>query len=168
MLKVGISFVFPIYIYNFATLKKKLIMNTNRVTPELISSLKENEIFVFGSNVQGDHVGGAARYALINFGAIMGQGEGLQGKSYAIPSCVRIEVKDCRYTKPFDSAAEMTEYVKRFIEFAKEHVELHFYVTKIGCGIAGMSIADVAKVFEGCAALDNVSLPIEFWSYYQV
>ena len=147
-------------------------MNTNRITNEQIETLKSNEVFVFGSNVQGEHVGGAAKFALDNFGAIMGQGEGMQGSSYAIPSCVRIEVpfgnKIIKQTKPFDSAAEMKSYIERFIEFAKCHKELHFYVTKIGCGIAGMCISDVAKLFKGCVPLENVALPIEFWHEYGV
>jgi hypothetical protein len=141
----------------------------NRITPEQISTLQDNEIFVFGSNLQGEHVGGAALFALSQFGAIEGQGEGLQGHSYAIPSCVRL-TKDriIRFTRPFAKASEMKPYIDRFIEFAKQHGELHFLVTKIGCGIAGMPINEVAELFKGCVELDNVSLPIEFWSYYMI
>lgn len=142
-------------------------MKANRVTSENITSLNDNEIFVFGSNLQGEHVGGAAYFAFKSFGAVMGQGEGLQGRSYAIPSCVRVEVNGCRHTKPFESATDMTEYVERFSKFASKHKELHFLVTKIGCGIAGLPIDEVAKVFEVCVPLENVSLPIEFWQFYQ-
>lgn len=143
--------------------------NTNRITPEQISVLSDNEIFVFGSNVQGEHVGGAAKFAVEKFGAVMGQGEGLQGKTYAIPSCIRLtSEKNERYTRPFGSANEMLPYVDRFIEFAKQHQDLHFLVTKIGCGIAAMPIESVADVFKGCVALENVSLPIEFWECYMV
>lgn len=147
-------------------------MNKNRITPEQISLLNENEIFVFGSNIQGEHVGGAALFALIHFGAVNGQGEGLQGRSYAIPTCTRLtHSKGCcnfRFTRPFTDVSEMEQYVKRFIEFAKEHQELHFLVTKVGCGIAALPIREVAKLFKGCVELDNVSLPIEFWDCYMV
>ena len=81
----------------------------SRVTPDVITRLAPNEIFVFGSNEQGLHYGGAAKAALDNFGAIMGQGNGLQGKSYAIPSMSGLDV--------------MREYVEEFCEFAKAHPE---------------------------------------------
>ena len=139
----------------------------NRITPEQISTLQDNEIFVFGSNLQGEHVGGAALFAALKFGAENGKGEGLQGHSYAIPSCVRL-TKDriIRFTRPFAKASEMKPYIDRFIEFAKQHGELHFLVTKIGCGIAGMDVKEVADAFRGCIDLENVSLPIEFWEHY--
>ena len=121
----------------------------SRITPYHITRLGTNEIFVFGSNAQGLHYGGAAKAALENFGAIMGQGNGLQGKSYAIPSMSGIGV--------------MSKYVKEFCEFAKAHPEKHFLVTSIGCGIAGYSEADVAPLFEICRDLKNVSLPASFW-----
>lgn len=56
-----------------------------RYTEEQITTLAPNEIFVFGSNIQGYHGGGAARMALNKFGAAWGKGDGLQGQSYAIP-----------------------------------------------------------------------------------
>ena len=107
--------------------------------------------FVFGSNEQGLHYGGAAKAAVENFGAIMGQGEGLQGKSYAIPSMSGIGV--------------MGEYVKKFCEFAKAHPEKHFLVTEIGCGIAGYSVNEVAPLFECCRDVENISLPASFWDF---
>ena len=88
-----------------------------------ITALDENEIFVFGSNGGGGHFGGAAATAMNKFGAIMGQAEGLQGQSYAINTMDGIEV--------------MREQIDRFIDFAAKHPELTFYVTEIGCGIAG-------------------------------
>ena len=120
-----------------------------RITPDSITRLGANEIFVFGSNEQGLHYGGAAKAAMENFGAIMGQGNGLQGKSYAIPSMSGLGV--------------MGEYVKEFCEFAKAHPEKHFLVTPIGCGIAGFSENDVAPLFEACRDIDNISLPASFW-----
>lgn len=62
----------------------------------------------------------------------------------------------------------MKPYVDRFIEFAREHKELHFLVTKVGCGIAALPIREVAELFKGCVELDNVSLPLEFWDCYMV
>ena len=106
-------------------------------------------MFVFGSNEQGLHYGGAAKAAVENFGAIMGQGNGLQGKSYAIPSMSGLGV--------------MGEYVKEFCEFAIAHPEKRFLVTEIGCGIAGYSIGEVAPLFECCAEVKNITLPTSFW-----
>ena len=120
-----------------------------RITPDMITRLAPNEVFVFGSNEQGLHYGGAAKAAVENFGAIMGQGNGLQGKSYAIPSMSGIGV--------------MGEYVKEFCEFAKANPEKRFLVTEIGCGIAGYSIGEVAPLFECCRDVENVTLPASFW-----
>ena len=122
----------------------------SRVTPDHISRLAPNEVFVFGSNEQGLHYGGAAKVAVENFGAIMGQGNGLQGMSYAIPSMSGLGV--------------MGEYVKEFCEFAKVHPEKRFLVTEIGCGIAGYSIGEVAPLFECCVEVENVTLPASFWN----
>ena len=123
----------------------------SRITPDHITRLGANEVFVFGSNEQGLHYGGAAKAALENFGAIMGQGNGMQGKSYAIPSMGGLGV--------------MGEYVKEFCEFAKAHPEKRFLVTEIGCGLAGYSISEVAPLFEICRNIDNVSLPASFWDF---
>lgn len=123
----------------------------NRVTPEHINHLEPNEVFVFGSNVNGNHNGGAALHALHLFGAIMGQGEGLQGNSYAIPTTGI-------------SYDELGEAIYRFTEFAAQHPETHFYVTRIGCGNAGYSVKEVAPHFKRCMLMENVSLPEDFWA----
>lgn len=132
---------------------KALEASTNnpgtRITPDRITRLAPNEVFVFGSNEQGLHYGGAAKAAHENYGAIMGQGNGLQGKSYAIPSMSGLGV--------------MGENVKQFCEFAKAHPEKRFLVTPIGCGIAGYSIDEVAPLFECCREVENVTLPASFW-----
>ena len=94
-----------------------------RITPALITELKENEIFVFGSNIHGMHGGGAARIAYQKFGAEMGNGEGLQGQSYALPTMEGLE--------------NTKKAVDNFIACAKAHKELIFLVTPVGCGIAG-------------------------------
>ena len=120
-----------------------------RVSSDRIDHLEENEIFVFGSNASGYHGGGAAAYAMHKFGAVWGQGEGLQGQSYAIPT--------------MEGIAEMSEAIKRFTSFAAEHSELRFLVTRIGCGIAGYSVSQVAPLFKECIPLENVALPSDFW-----
>lgn len=105
-----------------------------KFTPEHITELKENEIFVFGSNLAGMHRGGAARVARERFGAVMGQGEGLQGQSYAIPTMQ-------------GGVETIRPYVDRFIDFAAQNPQLTFYVTRIGCGIAGFSDEEIAPLF---------------------
>lgn len=122
------------------------------VTPELIEELKLNEVFVFGSNLAGRHNGGAARTARKKFGAIQGQGVGSQGQSYAIPTM-------------HGGVEDIQPYVDEFINFAKNNNNLHFYVTKIGCGIAGFKIEEIAPLFSKCIDMNNVSLPIEFINY---
>ena len=99
-------------------------MYNRRYTPEMISELRENEIFVFGSNLAGAHGGGAARLAFRQFGAVWGEGVGLHGRTYAIPTMQ-------------GGVETIKPYVDEFIIFAKEHSELTFLVTRIGCGIAG-------------------------------
>ena len=121
----------------------------DRVTPYRVDRLGMNEIFVFGSNAQGNHTGGAARVAVERFGAVMGQGEGLQGQSYAIPTMGTME--------------EIKAAVNRFIAFAESHPEMRFLVTRIGCGVAGHSVTEIAPLFENCIKLENVALPIDFW-----
>ena len=114
-----------------------------------IEELDDGEVFVFGSNGMGAHMGGAAATAVNKFGAIYGQAEGLQGQSYAINT--------------MDGCEVMAEQVGRFIEFAKEHPELKFLVTEIGCGIAGYSPEEVAPLF--AKVPENVVLPEAFSEY---
>ena len=118
-------------------------------TPERITELKENEVFVFGSNLAGSHGGGAAWIAYQKFGAIWGQGVGLQGQSYGIPTMQG----GVETIKPF---------VDEFIEFAKEHPELKFLVTRIGCGIAGFRDEEIAPLFKDAIDVENVILPKSF------
>lgn len=123
---------------------------SNRITPEHITSLKSNEIFVFGSNLAGAHAGGAAYLAYQRFGAVMGQGVGLQGQSYAIPTMQ-------------GGPDTILPYVEEFIRFADMHPELTFLVTKIGCGIAGFTPAEIAPLFAGAIEVGNIHLPMDFW-----
>ena len=111
-----------------------------------ITELEKDEVFVFGSNGHGAHLGGAAATAVHKFGAKMGQAEGLQGQSYAINT--------------MDGYEEMVAQIKRFLKFAKEHPELTFLVTEIGCGIAGYSPKQMAPHFKNHT--DNVVLPKTF------
>ena len=123
--------------------------SSRRYTPENISSLGKNEIFVFGSNLQGQHGGGAARAAVQKFGAVWGQGVGMQGQCYAIPTM-------------HGGVGVIKPYVDDFIVYAKAHPELTFLVTRIGCGIAGFSDADMAPLFADALAVPNVVLPKTF------
>jgi len=124
-------------------------MSQKRTTPEFITELQPGEIFVFGSNLQGMHAGGAAYVAHRNFGAIWGQGVGLQGQSYGIPTMQ-------------GGVETVRPYVNEFIQFAKDHPELTFLVTRIGCGIAGFTDAEMAPLFEKAHSMENIILP-EGW-----
>lgn len=127
-------------------------IDPRRVTPRQITSLRPNEIFVFGSNIEGKHDGGAARYALEHFGAVYSQAEGHQGQSYAIPT-VGVDEQ------------EMYNAVQRFIEYAHKRSDLTFLVTPIGCGNAGLSPYMVAPMFRDAIGMRNVKLPQEFWNF---
>lgn len=121
-----------------------------RVTPSWIDDLQENQVFVFGSNLAGMHGGGAARVARLRFGAVMGKGVGMQGRSYAIPTMQ-------------GGTKTIRPYVNDFIAYAKEHPELTFLVTPIGCGIAGFEPEDIAPLFELASNVENIWLPKSFW-----
>lgn len=121
-------------------------MYTREYTPERITELKPNEIFVFGSNLAGSHGGGAARVAYNRFGAIWGQGVGLQGQSYAIPTMQ-------------GGVETIKPYVDEFIEFAKSRQDLTFLVTRIGCGIAGFTDEEISPLFEKAHEVENIVLP---------
>lgn len=118
-------------------------------TPENIISLKPGEVFVFGSNLAGHHGGGAALVALERFGAVWGQGTGLQGRSYGIPTMQ-------------GGVETIRPYVDEFVEFAKSHKGMSFLVTRIGCGIAGFRDEEIAPLFAKAMGMDNVVLPKSF------
>lgn len=122
---------------------------SERCTPDFIRTLAPNEIFVFGSNLAGAHGGGAARIAMDKFGAVWGEGVGLQGQSYAIPTMQ-------------GGVETIKPYVDEFIEFAKMHPEYKFLVTRIGCGIAGFTDEEIAPLFKEAQSLENVWLPRSF------
>lgn len=131
------------------TMAERANITTDRVTPEHISRLGTKEVFVFGSNGAGRHLGGAARYAMDHFGAVMGNGHGPQGKCYAIDTMSGPDV--------------MARDVKAFVAYAQQHPDTTFLVTPIGCGIAGLRPADVAPHFQCCKDMENVTLPEAFW-----
>ncbi len=118
-------------------------------SPERISSLADNEIFVFGSNLAGFHCGGAARVAYRYFGAVWGSGVGLHGQTYAIPTMQ-------------GGVETIKPYVDQFIQFAKANAHLTFLVTRIGCGIAGFSDKQIAPLFKEALDVENILLPKEF------
>ena len=118
-------------------------------TPDFITELRPDEVFVFGSNLAGSHGGGAAYGAWRKFGAIMGQGVGLQGQSYGIPTMQ-------------GGVETIRPYVDEFITFAKAHPELYFYVTRIGCGIAGFRDEEIAPLFTAARGVPNICLPESF------
>jgi uncharacterized protein (DUF1810 family) len=125
----------------------------NVYTPDYIDALLKNQIFVFGSNALGYHTGGASGTARKKFGAVWGQPEGLQGQSYAIP---------VDYGKGVRKDAEVKIAIYRFIDFAKAHNELFFFVTRVGCGIAGYHDEEIAPFFREALNMKNVCLPKSF------
>jgi hypothetical protein len=120
-----------------------------RISPKWIDKLNENEIFVFGSNFEGYHGGGAANLAM-KWGAIWGQGVGLQGQTYAIPTMQ-------------GGVETIKTYVDDFILFAQTHPEFKFLVTEIGCGIAGFTVIEIAPLFKDSMSVNNVYLPLSFY-----
>ena len=124
------------------------IVGGRRIASDRITNLGKNEVFVFGSNIQGMHGGGAAWYAHKQFGAEWGVGEGLTGRTYALPT--------------MEGKASLKRAVEHFIACAKEHPELTFLVTAVGCGIAGYTADEVAPLFKEATQLENVYLPQVF------
>lgn len=120
-----------------------------RITPDFVTELSMCEVFVFGSNLEGCHGGGAARIAYERFGAVWGQGVGPQGKSYAIPTM-------------HGPISSIKPYVDDFIEYAKQHPYNRFLLTRIGCGIAGFKDKEMAPLFAEVLDIPNVSIPKEW------
>jgi hypothetical protein len=127
----------------------------NRVTLDEIKSLQDGEIFVFGSNLSGRHGKGAAKTAL-GWGAKWGQGNGLQGRTYGIPT------KDHSVRRTL-SIEEIRLFVDEFIQFAKDNPQLTFLVTLIGCGLAGYKPKNIAPLFNEAIEIENIHLPSKFW-----
>jgi len=139
--------------------KRKPKRVTPEYTPDPIPAGADwwwsNDIFVFGSNTQGNHAGGAARAAVVNYGAIMGQARGLQGKSYGIVTL------DYTGKEPV-TLETIGQELDNFIQFAKSHQSLTFWMTKIGTGISRIPFEDIAQLFFDRQFPSNVKLPKEF------
>lgn len=129
-----------------------VLIQEDRVSPDLIESLDQNDIFVFGSNIFGFHDGGASERAYTRFGAIWGQADGIQGQSYAIPT------DGVTYHM-------LMSYVYEFIEYARSHSDKKFLLTRIGCGAAGYNSAQIAPLFSRAVLIPNILLPRDFWKY---
>lgn len=121
-----------------------------RATPDNITELETGQVFVFGSNMRGEHAGGAARLAYEKFGAVWGEGDGLFGRSYAFPTLDE-------WMQPV-SDSDLKESVQLLYIAAREHPELTFLLTKVGCGIAGIPEERMKKLFEG-ERPDNIVFP---------
>jgi hypothetical protein len=126
-----------------------------RTTPDNIKKLEQGHIFVFGSNLSGRHGKGAAKTAL-GWGAKWGQGAGLQGRTYGIPT------KDASIRRTL-TVIEIKPFVDEFIEFAKNNPDMIFLVTEIGCGLAGHNQKDIAPLFVNAVDVENIHLPEKFW-----
>ncbi len=120
------------------------------IASDSIDTLEKDEIFVFGSNLAGHHMGGAARVANMKFGAEWGVGIGLTGQSYAIPTMQ-------------GGVETIRPYVDEFIEFANQHQNMKFLVTRIGCGIAGFKDEEIAPLFRKAVSVSNIYLPQKFY-----
>lgn len=127
-----------------------------KFTPDNITKLKENQVFVFGSNEAGIHGAGAAKLAHKKFGAVYGVGFGLWGQTFAIPT-KDLEIR----TLPLD---KIESYIHFFLLEAMDHPDNEFLVTKIGCGLAGYSEQEIANLFKSKFIPENVTLPESFYN----
>lgn len=124
-----------------------------------ITKLPDKGIFVFGSNTEGHHAGGAALMAVERFGAIHGEPSGIQGQSYAIPT-VKAHIEKL-------SIGAIQAHVQEFLDFARANPDMEFYLTPIGTGIAGFNIDEMAMLFREGTTLDNLIFPEEFVTYLE-
>lgn len=127
-----------------------------RIATDLNRRLGRNEVFVFGSNDQGLHNGGAALKAVQRFGARMGVAEGPQGQSYAIPT-VGANI----------GPEEIRAAFRRLVDYARQHPELTFLVTALGCGHGGYTPETMAPLLEDGISVTNIHFPISFWMEYE-
>lgn len=127
----------------------------NRITSHNITNLEPNQIFVFGSNLSGRHGKGAAKTAM-KWGAKYAIGNGLQGRTYGIPT----KGANVKYSL---SISKIEKFITEFIEFAKNNQNLTFLVTEIGCGLAGFNPEEIAILFKSAIDIENIHLPLSFW-----
>ncbi len=138
-----------------------------RISDSNIRVLKR-EIFVFGSNLQGLHLGGAALFAHDRLEAKMGVPEGLTGHCYAIPTVNKVRRDETTKVNETLSVEEIKPYVNRFMHFAQRNPHLTFLVTELGCGIAGHKVEDIAPLFYDAYEIENIHLPESFWKHLSV
>ncbi len=131
------------------SMNSNYFVDKKRVAPDFIKTLADNEIFVFGSNVRGQHSGGAALFAKEHFGAEEGKAEGPQGRSYAIPT-------------HGNSFGELKEAVGRFTKYAVLHPQCKFMLSAVGCGAAGYTVKEIAPLFRQAYSFGNVYVPEAF------
>ena len=130
-------------------------ISRKRFCPERVEQLSNCEIFVFGSNIEGMHMGGAARVAYEKFGAEWGVGDGPTGRCYAIPTM-------------HDGLEDIRPYAKKFIAYAKAHPMERFPLTRVGCGIAGFKDSDMAQLFEDALEVPNIAYPRQWLPYMAI
>ena len=130
-------------------------INHKRFTPDLVEQLSNCEIFVFGSNLEGMHMRGAARVAHQKFGAEWGVGDGPTGRCYAIPTM-------------HGGLESIRPYAEKFIAYAKEHPMNRFLLTRVGCGIAGFKDSDMAQLFEDALDVPNIAYPRQWLPYMTI
>ena len=137
---------------NLGSLNRGYFVEESRIAPEFIDRLGNADVFVFGSNIHGQHHGGASLYALEHFGAINGQAEGMQGRSYAIPT-------------EGNTFEELKQAIERFNDYVVTHPHVRFMLSAIGCGSAGYSVEQIAPLFSQAYSFGNVYVPISFLKY---
>ena len=130
-------------------------INHKRFTPDKVERLSNSEIFVFGSNLEGRHMGGAARFAYEKFGAEWGVGDGPTGQCYAIPTM-------------HGGLEDIRPYAEKFIAYAKAHPMNRFLLTRVGCGIAGFKDSDMAQLFEDVLDIPNIAYPRQWLPYMTI
>lgn len=146
-------------IHNITQIKEyNMIPHTKSITPGNIQFLAPHQVFVFGSNLAGHHMGGAAKLAHHKFGAVWGVGDGPAGRTYAIPT--------------MHGGLNMIQpYVRKFVNYAIAHPEQQFLLTRVGCGIAGFSDGEMASLFNGGFGypsiyhVPNITVPQEWIPY---
>ena len=130
-------------------------INHKRFTPDKVERLSNCEIFVFGSNLEGRHMGGAARFAYEKFDAEWGVGDGPTGQCYAIPTM-------------HGGLEDIRPYAEKFIAYAKAHPMNRFLLTRVGCGIAGFKDSDMAQLFEDVLDIPNIAYPRQWLPYMTI
>ena len=137
---------------NLGSLNRGYFVEESRIAPDFIDRLGNADVFVFGSNIHGQHHGGASLYALEHFGAINGQAEGMQGRSYAIPT-------------EGNTFEELKQAIERFNDYVVTHPHIRFMLSAIGCGAAGYSVEQIAPLFRQVYSFGNVYVPKSFYKY---